>query len=123
MPAAICSPRVTDAMRTPTSGCRPAARPSQRAANTVRTRHRCPPIRGTPVGFSWQIVEVAGIEPASSSFSVGLLRAQPVSGCRGRLRYRRQRRTVSGEDVPGGQPAKPLRWALLDGARFRPGGL
>ena len=36
------------------------------------------------------IVEVAGIEPASSSFSVGLLRAQPVLDCRELRRYRRQ---------------------------------
>jgi len=40
-------------------------------------------------------VEVAGIEPASSGFSVGLLRAQPASGCRGRRRCWRQCRPVS----------------------------
>ena len=28
------------------------------------------------------LVEVAGIEPASSGVSIGLLRAQPASGCR-----------------------------------------
>ena len=41
------------------------------------------------------IVEVAGIEPASSGFSVGLLRAQPALDCRERRRYRRQRCSVS----------------------------
>ena len=41
------------------------------------------------------IVEVAGIEPASSGFSVGLLRAQPVLDCQDQRRYRQQRRSVS----------------------------
>ena len=41
------------------------------------------------------IVEVAGIEPASSGFSMGLLRAQPVLGCRDWFRYRRQCHSVS----------------------------
>jgi len=41
------------------------------------------------------IVEVAGIEPASSGFSIGLLRAQPVVDCRDPLRYRRQCGSVS----------------------------
>ena len=41
------------------------------------------------------IVEVAGIEPASSGFSVGLLRAQPASDCRGRHFCRRQCRPVT----------------------------
>ena len=41
------------------------------------------------------IVEVAGIEPASSGFSMGLLRAQPALDCRDRLRYRRQSHSVS----------------------------
>jgi hypothetical protein len=36
------------------------------------------------------IVEVAGIEPASSGFSMGLLRAQPALGCRDRRCYRRR---------------------------------
>jgi hypothetical protein len=40
-------------------------------------------------------VEVAGIEPASSGFSVGLLRAQPAVDCRVPFRYRRQVRSVS----------------------------
>jgi len=40
-------------------------------------------------------VEVAGIEPASSGISVGLLRAQPVMDCRRRRRYRQQHRPVS----------------------------
>jgi hypothetical protein len=46
------------------------------------------------------LVEVAGIEPASSGFSIGLLRAQPVEDCRGRRRHRRQRRPVSDFSVP-----------------------
>jgi chromosome segregation ATPase len=37
-------------------------------------------------------VEVAGIEPASSGFSRGLLRAQPAAGSRARRRHRRCRR-------------------------------
>jgi hypothetical protein len=41
------------------------------------------------------IVEVAGIEPASSGFSMGLLRAQPALDCRDRLRCRRQSHSVS----------------------------
>ena len=41
------------------------------------------------------VVEVAGIEPASSGFSIGLLRAQPAVNCRDRFRYRRQVRSVS----------------------------
>ncbi len=41
------------------------------------------------------IVEVAGIEPASSGFSIGLLRAQPVVDCRDPSRYRRQVGSVS----------------------------
>ena len=41
------------------------------------------------------IVEVAGIEPASSGFSMGLLRAQPVLGCRERLRHRQRCHSVS----------------------------
>jgi len=41
------------------------------------------------------IVEVAGIEPASSGFSLGLLRAQPVLNCRDPFRYRRQVWSVS----------------------------
>ena len=41
------------------------------------------------------VVEVAGIEPASPSFSVGLLRAQPVLDCQDHHRYRRQRSSVS----------------------------
>jgi hypothetical protein len=45
-------------------------------------------------------VEVAGIEPASSGFLVGLLRAQPVVNCRGRRSYRRQRRPVSDFSFP-----------------------
>ncbi len=40
-------------------------------------------------------VEVAGIEPASSGFSLGLLRAQPVSDCRGRHLHRHRCRPVS----------------------------
>jgi hypothetical protein len=55
------------------------------------------------------IVEVAGIEPASSGFSVGLLRAQPVLDCRDHHRYRRQRWSVSDLSVPGDQSAQPLR--------------
>jgi hypothetical protein len=55
------------------------------------------------------IVEVAGIEPASSGFSVGLLRAQPVLNCRGRRRYRRQRCPVSDLVVPNGPSAQPVR--------------
>ena len=41
------------------------------------------------------LVEVAGIEPASFSFAVGLLRAQPASDCRGRHFCRRQCRPVT----------------------------
>ena len=41
------------------------------------------------------LVEVAGIEPASSGFSMGLLRAQPAVDCRGHRRCRRQRCPVS----------------------------
>ena len=75
------------------SGCRPAATPAFRAPNAARTRHRCPPIRGTPVGFSLHQVEVAGIEPASFSFSMGLLRAQPAEGSRVPPRHRHRRGT------------------------------
>ena len=42
-------------------------------------------------------VEVAGIEPASSGTSVGLLRAQPIEDCRGRYCYRQLHRPVSDE--------------------------
>ncbi len=41
------------------------------------------------------LVEVAGIEPASSGFSMGLLRAQPVEDCRGGRRDRQQRPPVA----------------------------
>jgi len=41
------------------------------------------------------MVEVAGIEPASVGFLVGLLRAQPSGGCRGRRCCRHRRRPVS----------------------------
>jgi hypothetical protein len=47
------------------------------------------------------LVEVAGIEPASSSFAVGLLRAQPVAKCREWRRTRRTRLSPAGKDVPG----------------------
>ena len=40
-------------------------------------------------------VEVAGIEPASSGFSLGLLRAQPVRDCRERHLHRHRCRSVS----------------------------
>ncbi len=55
------------------------------------------------------IVEVAGIEPASFSFSSGLLRAQPALGCRGRLCYRQRCRPVSDENVPDGLSAQLFR--------------
>ena len=45
-------------------------------------------------------VEVAGIEPASSGFLSGLLRAQPTGGCRGRRCCRRRRRPVSDKESP-----------------------
>jgi site-specific DNA recombinase len=45
-------------------------------------------------------VEVAGIEPASSGFSLGLLRAQPAGDCRGHRYCRRPRRPVSGKVSP-----------------------
>ena len=41
------------------------------------------------------IVEVAGIEPASSGVSIGLLRAQPALDCRGRHHCRRLCRPVA----------------------------
>ena len=46
------------------------------------------------------VVEVAGIEPASAGFSVGLLRAQSTGDCRGRRCCRRRRRPVSDLVVP-----------------------
>ena len=45
-------------------------------------------------------VEVAGIEPASSGFSTGLLRAQPVAGSRDRFRNRRQDRSPADLGCP-----------------------
>ena len=42
------------------------------------------------------IVEVAGIEPASSGLSIGLLRAQPVLDCRDRYVHWQLWRSVSG---------------------------
>ena len=52
---------------------------------------------GAATGYSGNFwgVEVAGIEPASSSTSVGLLRAQPAGDCRGRHHCRRLCRPVS----------------------------
>ena len=50
---------------------------------------------GTPVRMGPHQVEVAGIEPASSSFSLGLLRAQPIRDCRDGRRDRRWRPSVS----------------------------
>ena len=51
--------------------------------------------------FSYETrVEVAGIEPASSGFSLGLLRAQPTGVCRGRCCCRRRQRPLSGEESP-----------------------
>jgi hypothetical protein len=41
------------------------------------------------------VVEVAGIEPASSGFLMGLLRAQPVKDCRDGHRDRRRWPSVS----------------------------
>ena len=46
------------------------------------------------------LVEVAGIEPASSGFSLGLLRAQPAEDCRERRLCRRCQRSVSDEMSP-----------------------
>ena len=47
------------------------------------------------------IVEVAGIEPASSGFSMGLLRAQPTVRCRIPPRHRPRRRIPANLSVPG----------------------
>ncbi len=49
-------------------------------------------------------VEVAGIEPASSGFSLSLLRAQPAGDCRGHRYCRRPRRPVPGKMSP--QPGR-----------------
>jgi len=54
------------------------------------------------------LVEVAGIEPASAGFSVGLLRAQSTGDCRGRRCCRRRRRPVSDLVVPR-TPSAPVR--------------
>jgi hypothetical protein len=52
-------------------------------------------------------VEVAGIEPASSGFSVGLLRAQPAKGSRSPARRRRLRGSQPVKVSPCGAPATP----------------
>ena len=54
-------------------------------------------------------VEVAGIEPASSSFLMSLLRAQLAEDCRDRDHRRRQSRSVTDEHVPGGLSVRPVR--------------
>ena len=54
-------------------------------------------------------VEVAGIEPASSGISMGILRAQPVEDCRGRHCYRHLCRPVPDEDVPDDRSVQPFR--------------
>jgi hypothetical protein len=54
-------------------------------------------------------VEVAGIEPASSGLSIGLLRAQPVVDCRDRYLHWQLWRSVSGLVVPNGPSARPVR--------------
>jgi site-specific DNA recombinase len=60
------------------------------------------------VGFEYETrVEVAGIEPASSGFSTGLLRAQPTEGSRAPTRHRPRAGAPAGEDVPTGLPARP----------------
>jgi len=46
-----------------------------------------------------RMVEVAGIEPASSGVAIGLLRAQPASDCRGWHFCRRQCHPVTNEGV------------------------
>gem|GEM_PF-5343439 len=51
-------------------------------------------------------MEVAGIEPASAGFSVGLLRAQSTGDCRGRRCCRRRRRPVSDLVVPRAPSAR-----------------
>jgi len=48
-------------------------------------------------------VEVAGIEPASSDSSTGLLRAHPVGGSRAPLRHRHR----CGTPVSWGVPVRP----------------
>ncbi len=70
--------------------------------------HRCPPIRGTPVGFSLHHVEVAGIEPASFDDSTGLLRAHLVALCRAPRSPPAAARCLSQLNFPGGPPALPL---------------
>ena len=52
------------------------------------------------------LVEVAGIEPASAGFSVGLLRAQSTGDCRERRCCRRRRRPVSDLVVPRAPSAR-----------------
>ena len=49
------------------------------------------------------LLEVAGIEPASSGAAIGLLRAQPTGICRGRHHCRRLCRPVTNEDVLSAQ--------------------
>jgi len=55
------------------------------------------------------LVEVAGIEPASSGISMGLLRAQPAGDCRGHRCYRHLWRPVSDVGVPDGRSEQPVR--------------
>ena len=59
------------------------------------------------VNIPW-LVEVAGIEPASVGFLVGLLRAQPSGDCRERRCCRHRRRPVSDLVVPSSSPAQVL---------------
>ena len=68
-------------------------------------------------------LEVAGIEPASSGVSIGLLRAQPALDCRGRHHCRRLCRPVANEDVLSSQLVLPLSKPYLMAPTFRSIGL
>jgi site-specific DNA recombinase len=81
--------------------------PDAKKPGPIGTRASC----RTPVRMGSHQVEVAGIEPASSGDSVGLLRAKPTGDCRGRHRCRRPCRPVSGSMFPmarrNGRSGKP----------------
>ncbi len=68
-------------------------------------------------------VEVAGIEPASFSFSVGLLRAHLVIEFRTPPRHQQRSVALADQVSPSGLPARPLGQVLLDVVRIRPAGL
>jgi len=60
--------------------------------------------------ISWEeMVEVAGIEPASFGDSMGLLRAQPAVDCRDQRCHRRHAVRIRRKVFPGSPSEGPIR--------------